>query len=143
VVFAFNILLNHYLAFSTQHYHAIQRLFQTYNQVENFYLLPNVTNVSHSLEQRGAMLAQGLAQLAKREGFKGQAHLVTNSFCGVDARAAISLYGANTHVRSLTTICSPHKGMRLVDNCSRMPERYLIEDCEKAFEAVGLSQKSA
>ena len=96
-----------------------------------------------SIEQRGALLAQGLAQLSKREGFKGQAHLVTNSFCGVDARAAIALYGASANVRSLTTICSPHKGMRLIDNCSKMPERFLIEDCEKAFEAVGVSQKSA
>ena len=33
--------------------------------------------------------------------------------------------------------------MRLIDNCSTMPERYLIEDCEKGFEAVGVSQKSA
>ena len=88
-------------------------------------------------------MAQGLAQLSKREGFKGQAHVVTNSFCGVDARAAIALYGASANVRSLTTICSPHKGMRLIDNCSKMPERFLIEDCEKAFEAVGVSQKSA
>ena len=96
-----------------------------------------------SIEQRGALLAQGLAQLSKREGFKGQAHLVTHSFCGVDARAALSLYGASANVRSLTTVCSPHRGMRLIDNITRMSERFLIEDSEKAFEAVGVSQKSA
>jgi hypothetical protein len=33
--------------------------------------------------------------------------------------------------------------MRLIDNYSKMPERYLIEDGEKALEAVGVSQKSA
>ena len=144
VVFAFNILLNHYLAFNTQHYHAVKNLFQGYNQLEdNFYLLPNVTNVSMSIEQRGALLAQNLAQLSKHHGFKSQAHLVTHSFCGVDARAALSMYGASAHVRSLTTVCSPHRGMRLMDNYSTMPERFLIEDSEKAFEAVGVSQKAA
>ena len=69
--------------------------------------------------------------------------MIAPSFTGVDARAAISLFGASAHVRSLTTVCSPHHGMRLIDNCSKMPERFLIEDAEKALEAVGVSQKSA
>ena len=33
--------------------------------------------------------------------------------------------------------------MRLIDNCSRHPERCPIEMAEKAFEAVGLSQRNA
>ncbi len=68
--------------------------------------------------------------------------MITHSFCGVDARAALSLYGAGANVRSLSTVCSPHLGMRLIDNYSKSSERFLIEEGEKAFEAVGLSQKA-
>ena len=68
-----------------------------------------------------------------------KAHLVTHSFCGVDSRAAISLFGANAQVRSLTTISSPHKGMRLIDNCISKPVLCEISLADKAFEAVGLS----
>jgi len=60
VVFAFNILLNHYLAFQTTHYLAIQNMFRHYNKVEKFYLLPNITSVSMTIEQRGAQMAQKL-----------------------------------------------------------------------------------
>lgn len=96
-----------------------------------------------SIESRGAQLAQNLAQLSKQQGFKSQVHLITHSFCGVDARAALSLYGAGAQVRTLTTLSSPHKGMRLIDNCISQPEKCPIEPCEKAFEAVGISQKAA
>ena len=92
-----------------------------------------------NIEQRGAKLAQGLDELVKNEGLD-RVHLVTHSFCGVDSRAAISLFGASANVRSLTTVCSPHLGMRLVDNCIRYPERCPLELAEKAIEAVGLTQ---
>lgn len=52
VVFAFNILLNHYLAFRTQPYHLIEKIFKKYNNLDNFYLLPNITNGSMSIEER-------------------------------------------------------------------------------------------
>jgi len=46
---------------------------------------------------------------------KGQkVHVIAHSFTGIDARAAISMYGA-TNVQSLTTICTPHLGMKLID----------------------------
>lgn len=50
VVFAFNILVNHYLAYRTQPYQAVQRIIQNYNKVNNFHLLPNVTNISMTIE---------------------------------------------------------------------------------------------
>lgn len=68
---------------------------------------------------------------------------MTHSFCGVDSRAALSLYGAHAYVRSVTTLSSPHQGMWLVDNALRHPERCPIELAEKAIEAVGLSQRNA
>ena len=143
VVLAFNVLTNHYLAFGTSHYKSLTKIISRYNQVDKFYLLPNVTSVSMSVEQRGAQLAERLKELAARENIGGRVHLVTHSFCGVDARAAISLYGADANlVRSLTTVSSPHHGCRLVDNCAKYPARFQIELAEKAFEAVGLSQGS-
>ena len=71
-----------------------------------------------TIEERGALLSQGLRELASNEGFRDEqrVHLITHSFTGVDGRAAISLFGAGSLVRSLTTVCSPHLGMRLVDN---------------------------
>ena len=70
-------------------------------------------------------------------------HVVAHSFTGVDARAAVSLFGGAACVQSLTTVCTPHRGMRLIDNCHKHPEKYVIENADKAFEAVGLSQKNA
>ncbi len=32
--------------------------------------------------------------------------------------------------------------MRLIDNCTKQPGKFPIEDAEKAIEAVGLSQKA-
>lgn len=47
-----------------------------------------------TIEQRAANLAQELEEISKNAG--GQpVHLVTHSFCGIDARAAISLMGAS------------------------------------------------
>lgn len=74
-------------------------------------------------------------------------HLAAPSFAGVDARAAIGLYGANRYVKSLTTICSPHLGMKLIDtslewqNKTNDDEYFL--NLEKVFEIVGLTNKSA
>ena len=48
--FVFNVLLNHYLAFQSSHYLAIQNMFQHYNEVDKFFLLPNITSVSMTIE---------------------------------------------------------------------------------------------
>ena len=69
--------------------------------------------------------------------------MVTHSFCGVDCRAAISLYGASKHVQSLSTVCTPHKGMKLIDDIVNKPIQGQVEYVDKAFEAVGMSQKNA
>ena len=142
VIFAFNILTTHFMAFNTAHYAALQRIIQKDNNVDKFYLLPNITSVSMTIEERAAQLAHSLNELADREGFKEhhRAHLITHSFTGVDSRAALSLFGASAIVRSLSTVCSPHHGMRMVDNCNKHPNRYSIEMADKALEAVGLTQ---
>ena len=66
VVFTFNVLLNHYLAFKTSHYHTVQRLIQKENHADKFHLSPNITSVSMNIEQRADILAKNLRDLSKR-----------------------------------------------------------------------------
>jgi triacylglycerol lipase len=95
-----------------------------------------------NIEQRGASMAQELRKLSEK--LKGQKlHIIAHSFSGVDCRAALSMFNASDCVASLTTVCSPHNGMSLIDNCNKYPEKYVLENVDKAFEAVGLSQKNA
>ena len=72
-------------------------------------------------------------------------HLVAHSFTGIDARAAISMFGADKNVQSLTTICSPHRGMRLIDLAlGRDGDRGArsLDNLERVFEVLGLTGKS-
>lgn len=105
--------------------------------------MPNVTNVSMTIEERGALFAQNIKKLHEKLGCNDSTklHIVTHSFAGVDMRAAISMYGADQHVSSLTTVCSPHLGMKLVDMLHIHPDKAHVEYFEKALEAVGISQK--
>lgn len=116
LVIAFNIHLTHYNAYGTQHYDALPRTLRLTDgaNLQNVYLLPNVTNFHSSIETRGHSLNKHLQRLLGKLGAK-QCHLVAHSFTGVDARAAISMFGAEQSVSSLLTICSPHHGMKLID----------------------------
>ncbi len=69
-------------------------------------------------------------------------HVVAYSFAGVDARAALSMSGAGKMVSSLTTVCSPHHGMKLIDNLHRHEEKYRVELLDKPLEILGLSLKN-
>lgn len=50
--------------------------------------------------------------------------------------------GAAKNVSTLTTICTPHNGLRLIDNLRKSPEKYSIEMVEKAFDVLGMSVKN-
>ena len=115
---------------------------QRNNNIEKFHLVPNVTNISMTIEERAELMAKNLKSISQKHGWQ-KLHVIAHSFTGVDARAAISLYEASKHVQSLTTICSPHLGMRLIDNCNKNPSKHPIEKVDKIFEAVGLSQKNS
>jgi triacylglycerol esterase/lipase EstA (alpha/beta hydrolase family) len=104
-------------------------------------MLPNITNVSMSIEERAANLAQELETISKRSEGQ-QLHIVTHSFCGIDSRAAISLMGAAKHVKSLTTVCTPHQGSRLIDNFNKHPDKYRLDMIEKNFEVLGMSVRN-
>ena len=61
----------------------------------------------------------------------------------MDARAAISLYGADRYVSSLTTICSPHKGLSLIDAYNKKREQFNFGDLDRPLEMLGVSVKNA
>ena len=67
-------------------------------------------------------------------------HLVTHSFAGVDARAAISMFGADRDVKSLTTIATPHTGLTLIQKImdKEDPQSHHVRYLERAFGVVGL-----
>lgn len=71
MVFVYNVLVNHHLAFNGAQYSMIKKIIQEYNEVDKFYMLPNITTATMTLEQRAALLANNLAQLADKEGFSG------------------------------------------------------------------------
>ena len=118
LVIAFNIHLTHLNAYGTAHYDRLKDVLLRKSGAnlseQSVYLLPNVTNLDTSIERRAHSMSQRIDRLMSKTGAK-QCHLVAHSFTGVDARAAISMYGSHNQVESLTTICSPHLGMKLVD----------------------------
>ncbi len=57
VVFAFNIILNQFLSYKTAHYLPVHNIFTKSNNCGHFHMLPNVSNVSMTIEERGASLA--------------------------------------------------------------------------------------
>ena len=105
VVFAFNILVNHFIAHKTRSYHMVEKMIK-HNNPKNFLLLPNITNISMDIEERGHLLAQEIEKVSNK--YQSKVHVISHSFTGVDARAAISMHGAGEHVQSLSTICTPH-----------------------------------
>ena len=90
-----------------------------------------------SIEDR----ANSIAENVKALNLNQKVHLVTHSFAGVDARAALSLReDLHEHVASLTTICTPHHGMKLIDKARALPNSHGdIVTLEKAFEVLGMS----
>jgi hypothetical protein len=53
--------------------------------------------MEQSIETRGNSMSKSLNKLLDRVG-ENDCHLVAHSFAGIDARAAISMYGAHNRV---------------------------------------------
>ena len=73
---------------------------------------------------------------------KKRVHILAYSFAGVDARCAISLMGLDRYCQSLTTLCSPHQGMTLVDRALGVDQYGDLNHCEKALLALGMSKRN-
>jgi len=146
LVIVFNIHLSHFNAYGTKHY---DRLYKTLTNPDGanmdpstVYLLPNVTNLSTSIEQRAESISRRLSRLLYKIG-ASNCHLVAHSFTGIDARASISLFDSHKHVSSLTTICSPHLGSKTLDLYADEKQYGTAENLEKIFEVLGITNLSA
>lgn len=70
-------------------------------------------------------MAQEIKKISDKH--QSKVHVIAHSFTGVDCRAAISMHNAGKYVTSLSTICTPHQGSKLVDNLLNDPQRNEIE----------------
>ena len=118
-------------------------LMQAFKQQQNVQgkvlFLPNIVSPVATIEERAKGLSQMLADKRKYLGDQ-KVHLVTHSFAGVDARAAISMFGADENVKSLTTIATPHTGLTLIQKImdKSLYNETKIRFLERAFGVVGL-----
>jgi len=92
------------------------------------------------VEERAFKMRKYLEQVALES--KQKVHLVTYSASGIDARVALSIYGGNEYVETLTTIVAPHGGYKIVDDIKKHNGLYKYEVTERAFEILGLSNQS-
>lgn len=115
IVFAPNVQVTHYKSWRDEFgfYKPMMKAFIAQQNTSNVLFMPNVVSPVATIQERAKQLTENLEAARKRLKVD-RVHLVTHSFAGVDARAAISMYGAHEHVQSLSTIASPHTGCRLV-----------------------------
>lgn len=69
---------------------------------------------AESVEECGREIAEQIQKIIKETGCE-KVNIIAHSKGGLDARAAISRYGAAPYVASLTTINTPHKGCLFAD----------------------------
>lgn len=144
----FNIHLPHYNAFGVKHYQRLHDVLTNpkgANMKQNtVYLVPNVVNLDQSIEIRAQTMAQTIERTLAKTGHS-KCHIAAHSFTGIDARAAISMYGQGENVKSLTTVCSPHLGMMVLDvaNEDRVDKQHIgIQNLEKTFEVLGITGRA-
>ena len=82
-------------------------------------MVPNVTSPMQSIESRAESIAEKVERISKK--YDQKVHVIAHSFAGVDVRCAISMMGLKSSVQSLTTLCSPHHGLTLIDKSRRFP----------------------
>ena len=104
--------------------------------------LPNVVSPAATIEERAKQLTENLRKKRRSITNCPRMHLITHSFAGIDARAALSLHGADKSVQSLTTIATPHTGMRLIQNMRDRVGQQDMRFLEKSFAVVGLGVKN-
>ena len=138
VVFVANLSAAQYKAAGDTFYKPMMRAIKYQPNVDQskVHFLPNVVRQDFTVEKRAEMLADHI-----KTNFKNQkVHLVGHSFVGIDLRAATGMMGLGSdHVKSVTTLSSPHLGCRLVDQTMKYPEHFEAHRLEKAYEMLGMS----
>ena len=76
------------------YYRPMMEAFNRQPNTKNVIFLPNVVSPVATIEERAKQLAENIVR--KREELNcDRVHLVTHSFAGVDARAAISMFDSD------------------------------------------------
>lgn len=105
VIFIFNIRRSVYEAFGTSHFNSIKNIYK------DIHFLPIINNLDESIEQRAKKISQKLPLMLQKLNAE-QAHLISYSISGLDSRFALTCLNMGQHCKSLTTICTPHKGSK-------------------------------
>ena len=111
-MYAFNYPLTFYSAYGYEPVMHIKTSLES--KGANVIMMPNLTNPSSSIESRSQRFMKAFKE--KR------AHIVAHSFAGMDLRAMIHFYDLQQNVASLSTLCTPHKGLTLHYNIEKYPE---------------------
>lgn len=78
-----------------------------------------------TIEQNGEHVATRIREVLELTG-ADQVNLIAHSKGGLDARAAISRFGMGSTVASLTTMNTPHHGVRFTDTATKMKESFYL-----------------
>ena len=147
LVFAPNVQVTHAKSWNGDmfgYYRPMMEALSRQPNTQKVIFLPNFVSPVATIEERAKQLAQNIVN--KREELNCERmHLVTHSFAGVDARAAISMFDLDLDVRSLTTLATPHLGLTLIQKIMDRPADDLGLDyrqLERALTVVGLGTKN-
>jgi hypothetical protein len=97
-------------------------------------MLPNLTNPSSTIESRANRFLQRFNEVA---GKHERVHIVAHSFAGIDIRAMITFYDLQSRIASLSTVCSPHNGLTLLNKIEQHP--HAKQHIHDALLPVGLN----
>ena len=92
-----------------------------------------------TVEHNAYNIKKKILQVIRETGAE-KVNIIAHSKGGLDARYAISRLNMGRYVASLTTISSPHKGVRFVDYACRFPERFyrfVAKTIDKYFLSIG------
>lgn len=132
IIYACNYPLTYYSAYGYKPLDKVKAaLKKSHGKVT---MIPNLTNPSSTVETRAQRFLQKFKEVFDNN---ERCHIVAHSFAGVDIRAMINFYDLQDKVASLSTICSPHNGLTLLDNIDRHPEtkNHLLD----ALRPVGIN----
>ena len=73
-----------------------------------------------TIENNAEILARRILSIVRETGCD-KVNIIAHSKGGLDSRCAVASFGMDDHVASLTTICTPHHGVKTMDTLSKLP----------------------
>ena len=139
IFYGFNLPLPIYSEYGLSMYRDHEERFNECN-IEEFKLMHNVVGLSQQIEERAAGFKKRFDQFMNETNAE-KVHLVGHSFAGVDLQGMIKMYPEiHDKVCSLTTLSSPHKGLKLLEGRSQQFANEAL--FARALYGVGMSTKN-